>query len=156
MHVSFVSTWKFKSKHKQKKTKHKIMCGMTHGWITLWIILPRSFLKSLIVWSDFQFGFHFRKAAYLAVFFGKDLLAVLPTDFQGKFTYACIFPVICIGMLRLELSLYNWVRNLLSSSNFMTFHDFFNDLFKYFQDLRFSCHFPKFSKFSLFWGIFWP
>ena len=35
------------------------------------------------------------------------------------------------------------------------FHDFFSMTFLSFQDLRFSYHLPKFSKFPLFcWGIF--
>ena len=43
-----------------------------------------------------------------------------------------------------------------SSSNSMTFQNFFHDLFKVFHDLRVSCHFRIFSKLSFFSGIFDP
>ena len=53
----------------------KYTCGMTPGWRTVWIVAARSFFKELI----------FEK--HCAIFFGKDLLAVLPTNFEESLIF---------------------------------------------------------------------
>ena len=47
------------------------------------------------------------------------------------------------------------VRTLLSSSKSMTFHELFPWPFLVFPDIRFSCHFRKFSKLYMFQHIFY-
>ena len=82
----------------------------------------------------------------------------LLSTFATEYFYFCAFYFIVYFFL--EQILFTWCEPFIDATGFVLFWAFqtprrFPWLFPVFHDLKFSCHFRKLSKSSLFSGIFW-